>query len=109
MSKFTQSKLENSDVYLNVSRGLSLTEPGVDLAAIAALISSKKNMSLGRALFLGEVSLTGVVKNVYLLEKRLYEARKLGFELAYIPSQYTGNVPDGLTVVRIANVADLKI
>jgi DNA repair protein RadA/Sms len=109
MSKFTQSKLENSDVYLNVSRGLSLTEPGVDLAAIAALISSKKNMSLGRSIFLGEVSLTWVVKNVYLLEKRLYEARKLGFELAYIPSQYAGNIPDNLKVVRIANVADLKI
>lgn len=84
MSKFTQSKLENSDVYLNVSRGLSLTEPGVDLASIAALMSSKKNTSLGRALYIGEVSLTGVIKNVFLMEKRLYEAKKLGFERIYI-------------------------
>ena len=41
MSKFTKTKLENYDVYLNIGRGLSISEPGVDLAAIAAMISSQ--------------------------------------------------------------------
>lgn len=85
MTKYTDIRLENSDVYLNIARGLSLTDPGVDLACIAAMMSSKKNIPLGKMLFFGEVSLTGVVKNVFLLEKRLLEAMKLGFMRAIIP------------------------
>jgi DNA repair protein RadA/Sms len=46
MSKFTTIKLESSDVYLNIAHGLTLSEPGVDLACIAAIISSKKESPL---------------------------------------------------------------
>jgi DNA repair protein RadA/Sms len=93
MSKFTKTKLENYDVYLNIGRGLSISEPGVDLAAIAAMISSRDNTTLGQTIFLGEVSLTGVVKSVYFLDKRIQEAIKLGFTRIVIPAQYTGNIP----------------
>lgn len=109
MSKYTQVKLESSDVYLNVSRWLTLTEPWVDLAGIAALMSSKKNTSLGRSLYIWEVSLTGVIKNVFLMEKRLYEAKKLGFDRVYISAQYTWVIPDGLEVIRLKTVADIQI
>jgi DNA repair protein RadA/Sms len=56
--KFTSIKLDNSDVYINISRGLHITEPGIDLASIAALISGKKESPLGKRLYFGEVSLT---------------------------------------------------
>ncbi|MDD2693959.1 MAG: DNA repair protein RadA [Candidatus Gracilibacteria bacterium] len=108
MSKFTKIKLEDYDVYLNVGRGLSLTEPGVDLACIAAMMSSRSGKSLGRSIFLGEVSLTGVVKNVYFLEKRITEAIKLGFTRIIIPAQYTGNIPSGIEVVKIGKIAELE-
>jgi predicted ATP-dependent serine protease len=42
MTKFTDTKLENYDVYLNIGRGFSVSETGVDLACIAALMSAKK-------------------------------------------------------------------
>lgn len=58
MTKFTDIKLESYDVYMNIGRGFSITEPGVDLACIAAMMSSRQDMSLGRTIFLGEVSLT---------------------------------------------------
>lgn len=58
MTKFADVKLENSDVYVNVGRGISLTEPGIDLAVVAAILSSKKSIPLGKTLYLGEVSLT---------------------------------------------------
>jgi predicted ATP-dependent serine protease len=42
LTKFTDVKLDSDDVYVNISRGLNVSEPGIDLAAIAAIISSKK-------------------------------------------------------------------
>lgn len=46
MMKFADLKLDSSDVYLNVARGINLMEPGTDLACIMAIISSKNNISL---------------------------------------------------------------
>jgi DNA repair protein RadA/Sms len=88
MSKFTKVNLESSDVYLNIARGLTLSEPGVDLACIAAISSSKKESPLGKTIYLGEVSLTGSLKPVYMLDRRLMEAAKLGFTHAVIPATY---------------------
>lgn len=109
MTKFTDTKLESYDTYLNIGRGFSLTEPGVDLACMAAMMSSKSDRSLGDTIYLGEVSLTGVVKNVYFLEKRIMEAVKLGFTHIVIPAQYTGNLPGGAEYTRVANVKELKV
>jgi DNA repair protein RadA/Sms len=61
---------------------------------MAAIMSSKSGKSLGDTIYLGEVSLTGVVKNVYFLEKRISEAVKLGFTRLVIPAQYSGNLPE---------------
>ena len=108
MMKFTEVKLESYDVYLNIGRGFSLTEPGVDLACMAAMMSSKSGKSLWDTIYLGEVSLTGVVKNVYFLEKRILEAVKLGFTHIVIPAQYTGNLPKWVEYTKIASVKDLK-
>ena len=109
MTKFTDIALESYDVYTNVWRGFSLTEPGVDLACVAAMMSSKLGKSLGNTIYLGEVSLTGVVKSVYFLERRIMEAAKLGFTRIVIPSQYTGNIPKGVECVRVGNVKELHI
>lgn len=108
MSKFTKVKLESYDVYLNIGRGLTITEPWVDLASIAAMMSSRSDVSLGRTIFLGEVSLTGVVKSIYFLEKRITEAVKLGFTRIVIPAQYTGNTPAGIELIRISKISDLE-
>jgi DNA repair protein RadA/Sms len=77
MGRFTSVQLENYDVYLNIGRGFSVSEPGIDLACMAAVMSAKTGTSLGEAIYLGEVSLTGIVKNAFLLEKRILEAVKL--------------------------------
>ena len=72
-------------------------------------MSSKLGKSLGNTIYLGEVSLTGVVKSVYFLERRIMEAAKLGFTRFVIPSQYTGNIPKGVECVRVGNVKELHI
>lgn len=109
MSKYTSTKLESSDVYLNIARGLQVSEPGVDLACIAAIISSKKDTPLGKTIYLWEVSLTWVVKNVFLLEKRLYEAVKLWFTDVVIPESYDGKIPSWMNIKKIANIKDIWI
>lgn len=109
MTKYTVIKLESSDVYLNIARGLSVSDPGVDLACIAAISSSKKESKLWKTIYLWEVSLTGVVKNIYLLDKRLAEAKKLWFTHAVIPAAYDGKIPSGLQCKRVKNIKELPI
>jgi DNA repair protein RadA/Sms len=77
MTKFTDIKLDSSDVYTNISRGVQVNEPGIDLGCIGAIMSSRMNTPLGQTIWLGEVSLTGVVKNIFMLDRRITEAVKL--------------------------------
>lgn len=109
LSKYTSTKLESSDVYLNISRWLTLSEPWVDLACLAAIISSKKEKPLGRKIYLWEVSLTGVVKNTFMLERRISEAIKLWFTELVIPKSYTGKIDPTIQVERIETIKDLHI
>lgn len=78
--------LLDKEVYLNVAGGLRIVEPAADLAVIAALISAAKNIPLDREqVFLGEVGLSGELRQVVHTDIRLNEAHKLGFKKAYIP------------------------
>ena len=84
--KFTQVKLESYDVYCNISRGLSIAEPGLDLALAASIISSKSGKTLSKSTAcIWEISLTWKVKNVMFLEKRIKEAAKMWFTTLFIP------------------------
>lgn len=85
-AKFGRINLDSDDVYVNVSHGLSVGEPAVDLAIVAALLSSDQKKPLDHALFLGEISLTGVIKPVAHIEKRIEEAKKLWFQIIHIPA-----------------------
>jgi len=95
-------------VYVNVSHGLSVGEPAVDLAIVSALLSSDQKKPLDHALFLGEISLTGVIKPVAQLEKRLEEAKKLGFKTIHIPaSQSKYQDMKGLSIITHNSLASL--
>ena len=96
-----------SDVYLNVAGGLKIGEPGADLAAAAALISSFGGTPLPRdSVFFGEISLSGDIRPVPQAEARLKEAAKLGFKTAFVPK---GTRADGagLALVEMGDVAEL--
>ena len=107
LTKYSNTKLDSYDVYINIWRGLSIHEPWIDMACMVAMMSSRRNMTVWRTLFLGEVSLTGVIKNVFLLERRIQEAAKLGFHEMYIPTSYDGKIPSWIEVVRVWNVSEL--
>src|SRR5262249_52883815 len=97
-------RLSGYDVYLNVAGGLRIQEPAADLAAAAALVSSLANTALpSDAVYLGELSLSGMVRPVAQAAARLKEALKLGFARAFVPDTARKEAGDGggmaLTVV----------
>ncbi len=72
------------DVFVQVTAGVRLTEPGADLAVAAALLSSAHNRATpADALYLGELGLGGEIRPIGGLERRLAEAARLGFEQAF--------------------------
>lgn len=76
------------DVYINVSGGIKISEPSADLAVIAAILSSYRNRELSsKTIFLGEVSLTGEIRDVSNLSLRLKEMQTQGFNKAIIPTK----------------------
>ena len=78
--------LGGQDVYLNVVSGIKIAEPAVDLGVVLACISSYKNVSIPQdVVAIGEVGLTGEVRAVNMIEKRIKEAEKLGFKKCIIP------------------------
>lgn len=76
-NRYADAKLDGYDVYVNVSKGFSLDEPGADLAILAAILSSRWNIPLGSAVYMGEAGLTGLVRAPYGLEERLKLAKQL--------------------------------
>lgn len=74
------------DVYVNIVGGMKVNEPAIDLGIIVAVASSFKNVSISEDLVvIGEVGLTGEVRSVNMIEKRIKEAEKLGYKTCIIP------------------------
>jgi len=86
ISKRTKINLISQDIILNVVGGLKISDPALDLAVVAAIVSSNLNKNFNRdTLVLGEVGLGGEVRPISKLEQRLQEAERLGFKSAIIP------------------------
>ena len=88
LQKHARLPVDTMDVFVNVAGGLKLSDPAADLAICLAIFSSLKNIPLKRVVAMGEVGLLGELRNVSLLEKRVKEAKKLGFTKIISPSYY---------------------
>ncbi len=74
-----------NDVFLNIAGGIKIVDPSIDLAVVAALISSLENIPVARDIcFAGEVGLSGEIRSVSRIEQRIQEADRLGFKGIYI-------------------------
>jgi DNA repair protein RadA/Sms len=86
LERRTKLKLADKDIYINIVGGMKITEPAADLAICMAIASAAKGMQLKEdAVVFGEVGLSGEVRHVPWLEKRLAEAEKMGFKTAIGP------------------------
>ena len=113
LEKRANLNLGSQDVYLNVVSGIKISEPAIDLGIILAVVSSFKNISIPKDLVaIGEVGLTGEVRAVNMIEKRLKEAEKLGFKKCIIPENNKKLLKDNykLDIIGVRNVDEaLKI
>ncbi len=96
------------DVYLNIAGGLKITEPAADLAVAASLLSSLANQALPeQTVIFGEVGLSGEVRAVSQKDARLKEAKKLGFEAAFLPQPNKKNEQSGITEKPFSSLQEL--
>jgi len=104
LERRTKLNFSDQDVYINIVGGMKITEPAADLAICLAMGSASKGMQLKQnAAVFGEVGLSGEVRHVPFLEKRVNEAKKLGFDLSIGPRQHNGKKIPGLH-----GVADIR-
>ncbi|MEV6913164.1 DNA repair protein RadA [Amycolatopsis sp. NPDC051071] len=97
-------KVGDKDVYVATVGGMKITEPGIDLAVVLALISSATDTALSPKLVaMGEVGLSGEVRRVPNVGRRLAEAARLGFTYALVPPD-AGKIPPGIRVLEVADV-----
>ena len=81
-------KLLQKDVFLNIAGGLRVQDPAIDLAVLAAVLSSNMDIALDPSTCLcGEVGLAGEIRSVNRIEQRIAEAQKLGFKRILIPAE----------------------
>ena len=105
-------KLLDKEIYLNVVGGLKISDPGADLAVVAALVSAANSIVITRkCLFIGEVGLSGEVRQVQSLSHRLIESEKLGFEYAIVPrfnsSKEKECLPGKMKIHEISTIHEL--
>ncbi len=112
LEKRVGMQLNNFDAYVNVVGGLKLDEPACDLGIIIAIASSFRNTPItSRSVLIGEVGLTGEVRAVNNIDKRLIEASRMGFTSCIIPAANFRAIKDikefnGIDIKSVENVVE---
>lgn len=102
LTKRVGLNLSNQDIFVNVVGGLRISEPAADLGVALAVASSYRNLPVAPDLaIMGEIGLSGELRSVHQIERRLHEAHKLGFKRVLLPraSVKRKNVPPGLGII----------
>ena len=100
-------QIQNQDVYINVVGGIKINEPSIDLGIVIAVASSFRNIPIASDVVVtGEVGLTGEIRAVSYIEKRIAECKKLGFKKIVIPRNNYEAVKDvkGIEIIPVDNL-----
>ncbi len=102
-------KLSTKDVFLNITGGIRIDDPAIDLAVAVAILSSNNDSAVSpQWAFAGELGLTGEVRPVTRIAQRISEAEKLGFERIFISRHNKINPKNfGIQINMIAEVKDI--
>ena len=109
LEKRVGMQIQNQDVYINVVGGMKVNEPSVDLGIIMAIASSFRNIPIDEKLAItGEVGLTGEIRAVSFIEKRIAECKKLGFTKMVIPKSNYDAIKDNIKGIEIYPVDSVR-
>lgn len=102
-------RLGAKDVFLNITGGLRVDDPAIDLAVVAAILSSNNDSALIKNYcFAGEVGLSGEIRPVQRLEQRIMEAEKLGFDAIFISKQNKlSSKAKKIQIILLSKIEDL--
>ena len=101
-------QLDNCDVYVNAAGGIKVNEPACDLAMICSIASSFKNRPVDKdTVVMGEIGLTGEVRAISNIEKRVVEAEKMGFGYAVVPADNAAAAAKIAKNIEILAVRDI--
>ena len=105
-------KLASKDVFINIAGGLRIADPACDLAIVASILSSNFDLFISpKVCFAAEVGLSGEIRPVSQIERRIAEAEKLGFEEIYISSfnkeSSFSKRKGGIRVTPVSSIAEL--
>lgn len=110
LEKRARFKLSQKDVFLNIAGGLKISDPAIDMAVVASIMSSNFDIPIPRhTAFIGEVGLSGEIRTVTRVEQRVSEAQKLGFETIYIPKGNLKGIKDtfSMQIIEVGKVEDV--
>ena len=102
-------RLGAKDVFLNITGGITVDDPAIDLAVVAAILSSNEDIPLSKSIcFAAEVGLAGEIRPISRVEQRIQEAEKLGFEQIMISkySKLSVQTP-GIQCIKVAKIEDV--
>ena len=101
-------KLLQKDVFVNIAGGIRVNDPAIDLAVLAAVLSSNMDIALDeQTCITGEVGLAGEIRPVNRIDQRIREAEKLGFKTIIVPKGQKYNTQNlKIKVVEISRVVD---
>lgn len=101
-------RLGMKDVFLNIAGGMRMEDPGMDLAVIAAILSSNEDIALPPfTCFAGEVGLNGEIRPVARIDQRISEAAKLGMKKIIVSKYNKEGASDGIEIIRVGKVDEL--
>ncbi len=102
-------RLAAKDVFLNITGGVSVDDTAIDLAVIAAILSSDTDIAVNRKYcFAGEIGLSGEIRAVQRVDQRIMEAEKLGYDTIYISkSNKVSAQPKNLKVEQVSKIEGL--
>ncbi len=109
LEKRSGMQLSGCDAYVNITGGMKIMEPAIDLGIVLAILSSFKNRALDAKLMaFGEVGLSGEVRAVSMAKQRVWEAAKLGFHTCVVPAVCQKDCAgvEGIKVLGVHNVQE---
>ncbi len=107
LEKRANFALYNQDAYVNVVGGFRVLETAADLAIVLALASGFSDFEMpGDLIAVGEIGLSGEIRAVSFIEKRIKEAQKLGFSRIMVPSRNKiSETIDGIEIIKVSSVS----
>ena len=101
--------LGTKDVFLNITGGIKIEDPAIDLAVIAAILSSNINLPIPHGIcFAAEIGLSGELRNISKIDQRINEAEKLGFKFLILSdAAKISKIPKKIKILQFSRIEDL--